>query len=69
VWDLVFRTYRRPDTIRVPRRLAMVWLLDDTGQVRAAYAADYEIVGRAAVADLEERDRSDAFANRPPVLA
>jgi hypothetical protein len=47
----------------------MVWLLDDTGQVRAAYAADYEIVGRAAVADLEERDRSDAFANLPPVLA
>jgi sterol desaturase/sphingolipid hydroxylase (fatty acid hydroxylase superfamily) len=73
VWDLVFRTYQRPDVIRVPRRMAMIWLADDEGQVLPAFAADYEVVGPARRpgrhdSALAERDRVDAFANRPPVL-
>ena len=64
-WDRIFSTSYRPDKVRVPRRLAMVWLLDETGAVRSEYAADYELVGtderRAAL------DRARAFANLEPV--
>ncbi|MGH9186578.1 MAG: sterol desaturase family protein [Acidimicrobiales bacterium] len=69
LWDVVFRTYERPGVIRVPRRLAMVWLVDQSGRVRTEFAGDYEVVGRAdRPADLAVRDKVDAFANRPPVL-
>lgn len=69
VWDLVFGTYRRPGVVRVPRRLAMVWLLDDRGEVRPDFAADYEVAGAATrTPALAARDRADAFANRPPVV-
>jgi hypothetical protein len=52
----------------------MVWLVDEEGRVRPEFAADYEVVGRprpdaaAARAEVDERDRVDAFANRPPAL-
>lgn len=70
VWDLVFGTYVRPDVIRLPRRMAMVWLLDESGAVRPEYAATYEVAGRAPrSAEMNERDRVDAFANRPPIVA
>lgn len=69
VWDLVFGTYVRPGVIRLPRRMAMVWLLDETGAVRPEYAATYEVAGRAPSSDeMSERDRVDAFANRPPAV-
>ena len=46
VWDLVFGTYERVERpVRVPRRLAMVWLLDEHGDVRPEYALDYVVVG------------------------
>ncbi len=39
LWDLVFGTYRRPGTIKVPRKLWMSWLLDArTGEPRASFA-------------------------------
>lgn len=39
VWDLVFGTHRARQVIPVPRKLAMVWLIDPaTGQVRAEWA-------------------------------
>jgi sterol desaturase/sphingolipid hydroxylase (fatty acid hydroxylase superfamily) len=39
VWDLVFGTYRKPGVIKVPPKLAMVWLVDrQTGSVHARYA-------------------------------
>ncbi len=45
VWDWVFGTLREPGRIRVPPRLAMDWLLDPaTGDVRPAYACDYELI-------------------------
>jgi len=69
VWDLVFGTYRRPGVVRVPRRMAMVWLLDDQGDVRPDFAADYQVAGTAArTPALAARDRDDAFANRPPAV-
>lgn len=44
LWDLVFRTYRRPGLIRVPRALAMTWLQDpETGELPRELSPFYEI--------------------------
>jgi sterol desaturase/sphingolipid hydroxylase (fatty acid hydroxylase superfamily) len=45
LWDVVFGTRLRVEKVRVPRRLAMRWLVDDQGEVCPAYAADYTLVG------------------------
>ena len=71
IWDLVFGTYERVDgPVRVPRRLAMRWLLDDDGEVRAEHARDYELVGRGLTPGADPaQDRVDhdrAFANLAP---
>lgn len=75
VWDVVFGTYRRPGVIRLPRRMAMVWLLDEHGAVKPEFAADYAVAGPPAptpgsgtAADVARQDRTDAYANRPPAL-
>lgn len=66
-WDQVFGTLERPDRIRVPRRLAMGWLVDDDGELRPEYADDYVLVGTAT---SDERtaalDRARAFASTAP---
>jgi sterol desaturase/sphingolipid hydroxylase (fatty acid hydroxylase superfamily) len=46
LWDHVFRTPLRVERVRVPRALAMRWLTDADGHVRAPFAADYELVGK-----------------------
>lgn len=43
IWDIVFRTYERPDVVRVPRKMAMRWLFDETGALRPELAADYDV--------------------------
>ena len=40
-WDVVFGTYRSQDRVKVPRKFAMDWLLDEQGNVKAAFADDY----------------------------
>lgn len=45
LWDHVFGTALRVDRVRVPRPLAMRWLLDAEGRVRESFAADYELAG------------------------
>lgn len=68
VWDRVFGTYDDPGVVTVPRRMAPAWMLDDSGEVVAEFAADYLVKGaRRAHPDRVEHDRSDAFANRVPV--
>jgi sterol desaturase/sphingolipid hydroxylase (fatty acid hydroxylase superfamily) len=42
-WDHIFRTYSPLTTIKVPKRLAMSWLVDEHGAVLPAYAGDYQI--------------------------
>jgi hypothetical protein len=65
----VFGTYESVDTVRVPRRMAMAWLLDDDGEVRPEHRGDYELAGRLpASADQGARDHADAFANRAPAV-
>lgn len=71
IWDLVFGTYERVDgPVRVPRRLAMVWLLDDHGEVRPEYATDYELVGRRSWSEAQAaEDHQRAFANLAPAAS
>jgi sterol desaturase/sphingolipid hydroxylase (fatty acid hydroxylase superfamily) len=47
LWDHVFGTALHVDRVRVPRPLAMHWLVDAEGGVRAPFAEDYELVGKA----------------------
>ena len=69
LWDRLFGTHRDPGVVTVPRRMAPTWLLDENGEVRPEYAADYQVKGPVVAApDDIERDRVDAFANRAPVL-
>ena len=66
-WDHVFGTIERPDKVRVPRRLAMTWLLDDQGEVKPEYADDYELVGASSSDErLAALDRARAFASVAP---
>jgi len=43
IWDIVFGTYHKPDVIRVPEKLKMVWLCDETGEVKEPFRAQYEL--------------------------
>ena len=68
LWDKVFGTEDRPDVVRVPRRLALPWLLDDDGEIRVEYADDYVLIGSATATDARQAgiDRARAFANLEP---
>jgi hypothetical protein len=67
LWDRLWRTYDEPGIVTVPRRMAPVWLLDPTGEVRPEFAEDYVAKGaRRPAADQVEKDRADAFANVAP---
>lgn len=69
LWDHVFGTLVTVDVVRVPRRMAMRWLVDDGGQVLAPYRGDYEVQGNRGLDDDQRRDDlDDAFANRVPSL-
>lgn len=68
LWDHVFGTFESPGVVSVPRRLAMVWLLDDNGEVRPEFAADYRLVGAATTDERQAGiDRARAFANLQPL--
>lgn len=47
LWDVVFGSHGRLGKIRVPRRHAPSWLLDERGRVRPEHAADYELPAQA----------------------
>lgn len=74
VFDLLFGTNAVPaGPIRVPRRLAMRWLLTPAGELEPAFAADYVLVGRPpATPDFELTPaeeapyRTAAFQNDVP---
>ena len=62
-------TYDDPGVVTIPRRMAPDWMLDDDGEVRPEFAADYLAKGRQAdETEQRERDRVDAFANAAPEL-
>ena len=69
LWDLVFGTRLVVDRIRVPRRVAMPWLVDASGRVHPAYAADYELVGSNTRNERTRRSDADAaMANERPEI-
>ncbi len=45
LWDVVFGTYQTPEQVRVPRRHAPDWLLDESGQIALAHRRDYTLGG------------------------
>ena len=68
LWDVVFGTLSRPDTVKVPRRLAMPWLLDEDGELRPEFATDYELVGSPDHGERQEMiDKARAYANLTPL--
>lgn len=46
IWDFCFGTLEVPDRVRVPRKKALPWMLDDGGELRPEFSQDYELVGR-----------------------
>ncbi len=67
VWDFVFGTRLVVAPVRVPRRLAMPWLVDPSGDLRPEYAVDYLLVGSARRdARTRAADRDAAMANHRP---
>ena len=66
-WDRVMGTSDDRDVLKVPRRMAPAWMVDDHGVVLPDYRPDY-VVSTGGVDDpgLSRRDRSDAFANIAP---
>ncbi|HTO00169.1 MAG TPA: sterol desaturase family protein [Microthrixaceae bacterium] len=67
-WDHVFGSFERPEQVRVPRRLALPWLIDDAGEVRPEFQADYVLVGADRADERTAAlDRARAFASMAPV--
>jgi sterol desaturase/sphingolipid hydroxylase (fatty acid hydroxylase superfamily) len=67
VWDKVFGTFEEPERVRVPRRLALPWLVDDDGELLPRFVQDYALVGRASDSErLAALDRARAFASVAP---
>lgn len=51
LFDRLFGTERPIGRIAIPRHVAPVWLLDEHGEVKPAFAADYELAGKQRGAD------------------
>jgi sterol desaturase/sphingolipid hydroxylase (fatty acid hydroxylase superfamily) len=67
VWDHVFGTCEHPEQVRVPRRLAQPWMLDDDGALRPEFTVDYVLVGSTDPdARAAQLDRARAFASIAP---
>jgi sterol desaturase/sphingolipid hydroxylase (fatty acid hydroxylase superfamily) len=67
VWDIIFGTRLSAERVRVPRRLAMRWLVDQSGELHDVYAADYVLVGSRKRDHVTRRDDSEAaMANEKP---
>lgn len=67
LWDIVFGTIERPEVVKVPRRLALVWLLDEQGELKAEYRDRYLLVGSSDPAErLATLNRARAFASLAP---
>lgn len=66
-WDRVFGTLESPEQVRVPRRMAQPWMLDEDGELLPEHRADYVLVGtRRSTPESNEEDRVAAFASVAP---
>jgi len=66
IWDLVFGTHRTAArTLRVPRKLAMPWLVDPrTGDVRPEHAGRYALIGARPAPDGDPDRRTTPGTHR-----
>lgn len=48
LWDRVFGTLAPVEVVRVPRRHAPVWMVDDGGELLASFQQQYVVKGRPA---------------------
>lgn len=46
VWDVAFGTNEVAEPVSLHRKIAPVWLLDEAGELRPEFAAEYRLVGR-----------------------
>ncbi len=53
IWDFVFGTLEVPDTVKVPRRMALAWMLDDDGELHPELTDEYLLIGKKKN-DLQE---------------
>lgn len=68
VWDRAFGTLQEPEQVRVPRRLALPWLVDADGELHERFRDDYRLVGSASGDErTAQLDRARAFASIAPV--
>lgn len=71
LWDRVFASGIPWDDVivRVPRRYAMDWLIDERGELRPEFSGDYVLVG-SRPNDLAQQsaDQQAAFGNQPPAF-
>lgn len=69
LWDHLLGTYDDPGVVTVPERMAPTWLVDENGQVRPEFSADYIVkAGRHRDRAVAEQDHADAFINVAPAL-
>lgn len=67
VWDRIFGTCEVPERVRVPRRLALPWLVGSDGELLVEYRRDYVLVGSATADErTAQLDRARAFASVAP---
>lgn len=45
LWDRVFRTFQDASLVKVPRKQAPPWLMDEAGNLRGDYDRDFVLVG------------------------
>ena len=48
LWDIIFRTHETSEKIRVPRKLVLPWMLDESGNFSENVSGDYELRGGKA---------------------
>ena len=66
-WDYVFGTRLSVASVRVPRRLAMPWLVGSFGEIHAPFAEDYSLIGSRGGDERTKRaDMEAAMANQRP---
>jgi hypothetical protein len=46
-WDHLFRTHIEPGKVRLTRAIAPAWMLDEEGEILAAYRTDFELIPTA----------------------
>ena len=53
LWDRVFGTLAPVEMVRVPRRHAPLWMVDETGELRPEYRDSYRLAGRVRSSRME----------------